>query len=168
MTRNRLSDSRLSDSRLSDYQIIRFKNFCRFEFVSRTKFRIMAITRFEDLEVWCLAREITKRIYTITSKDKFNRDYSFQSQIRRCSVSIMANIAEGFERDTNKEFIHFLYISKGSVGELRNHLYIALDIGYIESSEFEILWKELITISKSLSGFIKYLSSNPQPLNQKK
>jgi four helix bundle protein len=71
----------------------------------------------------------------------------------------MANIAEGFERKTNKEFIQFLFISKGSAGELRNHLYIALDIGYISSSEFEILEVEVTRISKSLSGFIKYLRS---------
>jgi len=132
-----------------------------FKFVSYLAEKItgMHIKRFEDLEVWCFAREITKRIYKITGNEKFNKDYSFQSQVRRCSVSIMANVAEGFERNTNKEFIHFLYISKGSAGELRNHLYIALDIGYIDFSEFEMLEKELTRISKSLSGFIKYLNS---------
>ena len=117
----------------------------------------MNIKKFEDLEVWCFAREITKKLYKITCNEQFKKDLSFQNQIRRCAVSVMANIAEGFERNTNKEFIHFLFISKGSAGELRNHLYIAMDIGYINTSEFESLEAELTRISKSLSGFIKYL-----------
>jgi len=127
----------------------------------------MNIKRFEDLEVWSIARIITKKIYRITGNDQFKRDLSFQNQVRRCAVSIMANVAEGFERDTNREFIHFLYISKGSAGELRNHLYIALDNGYIDSSEFESLEAELLTISKSLSGFIKYLKNNGSTSRQK-
>ena len=129
----------------------------------------MNIKRFEDLEMWCFARTITKKLYNITGSEQFKRDYAFQSQIRRCAVSIMANIAEGFERNTNKEFIHFLYISKGSAGELRSHLYIAMDIGYISSSEFESLETDLTRISKSLSGLIKYLSRNPvSPEDRKK
>ena len=127
----------------------------------------MNIKRFEDLEVWSIARIITKKIYRITGNDQFKRDLYFQNQVRRCAVSIMANVAEGFERDTNREFIHFLYISKGSAGELRNHLYIALDNGYIDSSEFESLEAELLTISKSLSGFIKYLKNNGSTSRQK-
>jgi four helix bundle protein len=119
----------------------------------------MSIKRFEDLEVWGFARDLTRRIYITTGKEQFKKDFAFQNQMRRCAVSIMANIAEGFERNTNKEFIHFLYISKGSAGELRNHLYIAMDIGYIDTLEFETLEKELSVISKSLSGFIKYLAS---------
>ena len=100
-----------------------------------------------------------KYIYKITAQEKFQRDFSFISQIQRSAVSIMSNIAEGFERKGNKEFIHFLYIAKGSCGELRSQLYIALDLGYITNDEFQQNIQISEKISKSISGFIKYFES---------
>jgi len=119
----------------------------------------MKFERFEDLDVWKLSRELVKYIYKITAQEKFQRDFSFISQIQRSAVSIMSNIAEGFERKGNKEFIHFLYIAKGSCGELRSQLYIALDLGYITNDEFQQNIQLSEKISKSISGFIKYLES---------
>jgi four helix bundle protein len=97
------------------------------------------INRFEDIESWTMAKELVKEIYLITNKSSFVKDYGLSSQIQRAAVSIMSNIAEGFERGTNKEFIHFLYIAKGSAGEVRSQLYIALDLEYITKEEFSHL-----------------------------
>ena len=114
------------------------------------------IKRFEDLEVWKLAREFAKEIYKITANDCFSKDFRFRDQMRASSGSIMDNIAEGFERDGRKEFIQFLYISKGSCGETRSQLYRALDVCYIDNNTFEKAEK----ISQSLSGFIQYLKQS--------
>jgi four helix bundle protein len=118
------------------------------------------IKRFEDLEVWQLSRILIREVYEITQKTEFQKDFSLKDQVRRCAVSIMANISEGFERKTQKEFINFLFIAKGSCGELRSHFYIAFDLGYINKEIFDNLQNRTITISKSLSGFIKYLSTS--------
>lgn len=80
--------------------------------------------------------------------------------MRRCAVSVMSNIAEGFERHTNKEFVNFLFIAKGSCGEFRSQLYVALDCGYVTADEFKKYYGSCHKISKSISGFIKYLSSH--------
>ncbi len=85
------------------------------------------IYRFEDLEAWKIARELTKEVYRTSKNDLFIRDYGLPDQICRASVSVMSNIAEGFERDGNKEFVNFLSIAKGSSGEVRSQLYVALD-----------------------------------------
>ena len=117
----------------------------------------MAIQKFEDMKVWQDARILTKSIYIVTQKRNFNRDYGLRDQIQRASVSIMSNIAEGYERDNNKEFIKFLGYSKGSVGEVRNLLYVALDQTYVSESEFST-YKEIATnISTQIANFIKYL-----------
>jgi four helix bundle protein len=115
------------------------------------------IKQFEDLEVWALARELVKQVYLVTSNTKISKDFRFCNQIQSASVSIMNNIAEGFERKSNKEFIQFLYIAKGSCGELRSLNYVALDINYISEIEFNDINEKALIISKSLSGFIKYL-----------
>lgn len=120
----------------------------------------MKIERFEELEVWQMARELVKYIYDITNEKYFLKDFGLKDQIRRSAVSIMANIAEGFERKSNKEFIQFLFIAKGSCGEVRSHIYVASDLGYINDEISESLHNKTITISKSLSGFIKYLSKS--------
>ncbi len=119
----------------------------------------MKIYRFEEMEVWQLTRKLVKDTYILTKKEPFIKDYDLVKQIRRAGVSIMSNIAEGYERQTKKEFIQFLYISKGSSGELRSQMYIALDLNYITQNEFNTINSQIDTISKSLSGFIKYLSS---------
>ncbi|MDE2273037.1 MAG: four helix bundle protein [Gammaproteobacteria bacterium] len=94
------------------------------------------IKRFEDLIAWQKARELTRMIYNITSKSRFARDFAFRDQIRRASVSVMSNIAEGFERNGAREFHQFLVIAKGSCAEVRSQLYTALDNSYIDDDEF--------------------------------
>jgi four helix bundle protein len=112
----------------------------------------LGIRKFEDIEAWRVARCLTKEIYTITSRGEFSKDFGLREQIRRASVSIMSNIAEGFERDGNKEFKQFLSTAKGSAGEVKSQLYIALDVGFISDEEFNVLcispnWK-LYTVFK--------------------
>jgi len=115
------------------------------------------IEKFEDLEVWQLARELCKIVYSLTKKNPFCKDFELVRQIRKSSGSIMDNIAEGYERDGNKEFIQFLSISKSSCGEVRSQSYRALDQSYISKEEFEELYNKASSISKMLSGFINYL-----------
>ena len=115
------------------------------------------IERFEDIEAWKLARETAKIIYDFSAKEEFCRDFALVNQIRRASISILSNIAEGFERDGDKEFIQFLSIAKGSSGEVRAQLYVALDQNYINEKEFNHLAEKLMEINRMLSGLIKYL-----------
>ncbi|KAB2842979.1 MAG: four helix bundle protein [Melioribacteraceae bacterium] len=119
----------------------------------------MKATRFEDLEIWQESRMIIKSIYNLTSKDKFAKDFGLRDQIQRASVSIMNNIAEGFERDNNKEFLRFLSYAKGSAGELRSLLYVALDLEYINKNEFETIYESSSIIIKKISSLIKYLKT---------
>jgi four helix bundle protein len=106
--------------------------------------------RFEDIKAWQKARELNRTIYAITSKDSFSRDYGLRDQIRRASVSIMANIAEGFGRRTNKDFANFLVIAHGSAAETQSHLYVALDLKYISDEIFQDLYQLLDEISRIL------------------
>ncbi len=119
-----------------------------------------SINCFEDLEVWQLARFFAAEMYKITSNQFFVRDFRFRDQLRASSGSIMDNIAEGFERDGNKEFIQFLYIAKGSCGESRSQLYRALDVNYIDKTTFDCYFNKAQTISKLLSNFISYLKQS--------
>ncbi len=116
---------------------------------------------FEEINSWQKARIFNKKIYEITENPKFKNDSDFIRQIRRASISISSNIAEGFERNTDKEFIYFLYVAKASAGEVRSQLYIAIDLEYITKQEFKELIDLVTEISKLLSGFIKYLSPKP-------
>lgn len=115
------------------------------------------IEKFEEIEAWKLARQSTRRIYEISSEGTFSRDFALVNQIRRASISVMSNIAEGFERGGNKEFLQFLSIAKDSCGEVRSQLYIAVDQNYIKQATFEEIAKLLIETSKTISGFMKYL-----------
>ncbi|MFQ5586250.1 MAG: four helix bundle protein [Thermodesulfobacteriota bacterium] len=115
---------------------------------------------FEELEVWQKAREIVAVIYRITNDSMFKRDFGLKDQIRRASVSILSNIAEGFERGGNAEFCQFLYIAKGSAAEVRAQLYVALDQGYITQSCFEDTVSICKSVSNQLSGFISYLKQS--------
>lgn len=117
----------------------------------------MALERFEDIHAWRKARELTNSIYEVTRRDAFSGDRSLRDQIRRASVSIMSNIAEGFERDGNREFIQFLTLAKGSAGEVRAQLYVALDAGYLAQHEFDLLSGLAIEVSRLTAGFIRYL-----------
>ena len=115
---------------------------------------------FEEILSWQKARALNIDIYKITnSNNLFSKDFGLRDQIRRASVSISSNIAEGFERQTTKEFIRFLYIAKASAGEVRSQLYLAYDIEYIKKEDFEKLKLKVNEVSKLISGLIKYLHS---------
>jgi len=118
------------------------------------------IERFEDLEVWQEARLLSKIIYDFTEKEPFCRDFNLKNQINKSCGSIMDNIAEGFERGGNKEFIHFLSISKGSCGETRSQAYRAFDFNYITQDELNDLLERTIRLSKRISTFMKYLKKS--------
>ncbi|OGU73861.1 MAG: four helix bundle protein [Ignavibacteria bacterium RBG_16_34_14] len=120
----------------------------------------MKAASFEDLKVWQDAREFVKSIYELTSSDNFRKDFGLKDQIQRAAVSIMNNIAvppRRDERNNNKEFIKFLKYSKGSAGEVRSMLYVALDLDYISKNSFNINYELSIKIITQISNFIKYL-----------
>ena len=110
--------------------------------------------RFEDLPVWKLAKDLAVKIYQITKDQKFRRDYSLVDQIRRASISVSSNIAEGFERGSKKEFIRFLYIGKGSLGEVRSQLQICFELGYINKENLNMLLSQSYDLSNQLGAFI--------------
>ena len=115
---------------------------------------------FEEINSWQKSRIFNKRIYLITENTNFKKDFDLTRQIRRASISISSNIAEGFERNTDKEFIYFLYVAKASAGEVRSQLYLAFDLEYITKEEFEKLLESATEISRLIAGFIKYLESS--------
>ncbi len=116
--------------------------------------------KFEEINAWQKARELNKKIYKLTNdNDAFKKDYGLRDQMRRSSISISSNIAEGFERETYKEFIRFLFISKASAGELRSQLYLAYDSDYITKEEFDELYDSVKEISKMIFGLVKYLKT---------
>lgn len=117
--------------------------------------------RFEDLEVWQRAKELTNLIYSLSSVGSFSRDFGLRDQMRRAAVSILSNIAEGFESQTQLLFIQFLSRAKGSAGELRAQLYIALEQEYIAANEFQTAYSLAETCSKQLASFIRYLEAQP-------
>ena len=116
------------------------------------------IERFEDIEAWKKARELTRQVYQVTATGAFARDFGLRDQIRRASVSIMSNIAEGFERDGNVEFRQFLAMAKGSTGEVKAQLYVALDAGFLSLSDFEQLSNLTNEVSRLIGGFMRYLA----------
>jgi four helix bundle protein len=117
------------------------------------------IEKFEDIQSWQRARELCKEIYAITSIDSFSKDYGLKDQIRRAGISVMSNIAEGFERNGNKEFKQHLSIAKASLGEIESQLYIAFDQRYISNEKFEELQNECKNLSKIIGAFIEYLKT---------
>jgi four helix bundle protein len=112
---------------------------------------------FEELPIWQAAKKLTLELYKVTMNEKFKKDFYFSEQIRRAILSVSNNIAEGFERGSKKEFIQFLHIARGSVGETRSQIEIAYELGYIDSSQFMQLFEKCQTLSKQINGFIKYL-----------
>lgn len=115
------------------------------------------IERFEDIKAWQKARILVNNLYNSNETGRFSRDFHLKDQVLRASFSVMLNIAEGFGRRTNKEFIHFLEISHASCSEIQSALYIAIDRKYISDSEFESLYSQCDEISKMTMGLIKYL-----------
>jgi four helix bundle protein len=132
--------------------------------------------RFEDLDCWQAGRKLKRSVYRLTRKAEFSRDTPLVSQIRRAAFSVTANIVEGFERSGNKEFIQFLAISKGSAGEIKDHLYTALDENYITQTEFEEAYRLADEAGRLSGGFMRYLehsemkgskfASRPKPAPQ--
>jgi four helix bundle protein len=113
----------------------------------------MQIKNFEDLEIWQTARRLAQEIYICSRSPKFSKDFALRDQMQRAAVSVMSNIAEGFERGGNQEFVQFLYIAKGSCGEVRSQLYVALDQDYVDRK----LVDTLLIMLKQLSVKIKHL-----------
>ena len=119
------------------------------------------IHRFEEIEAWQSARELTRSIYKLTSTGLFSRDFGLRDQMRRASVSIMSNIAEGFESRTSGLFVELLGRAKGSAGELRAQLYVASDAGYLTQEQSDALRQLCEKCSGQISGFTSYLRSLP-------
>lgn len=115
------------------------------------------IERFEDIVAWQKARELVKEVYRLSSDGRFAKDYGLRDQLRRASVSVMLNIAEGFARKTSREFLQFLVVAHGSVAEVQSALYVALDQGYISRTQFESFYKRAEETSKLIMGFSNYL-----------
>ena len=120
-----------------------------------------AIKQFEEIHAWQTARDITKQVYQLGDQGKFSRDFGFRDQIRRAAVSVMSNIAEGFESNTQALFISYLGRAKASAGELRSQLYIAYDLKYISKDQFDILGEQIRVCSRQIYKFMKYLESQP-------
>lgn len=119
-------------------------------------------TRFEDIAAWQQARSLVREIYRVSNEGYFKKDFALRDQIRRSSLSIGSNIAEGFARRTNREFAYFLYVSHGSLAEVQTQLYVALDIEYIDRKKFLTLYDHCDRISRMVMALIKYLSSSPR------
>ena len=116
--------------------------------------------KFEDITAWQRARKVTRQIYNLTAAPQFSRDFGLKDQIRRASVSIMSNIAEGFERSGTGEFSQFLATAKASAGEVRSQLYVALDQQYITRDTFTELHASVTEISKMIAGLMEYLKKS--------
>ena len=119
-----------------------------------------AFQRFEDIEAWQKARELTKAIYAMSNDGQFARDFGLRDQIRRASVSIMSNIAEGFGRGGNKEFMQFLSTAKGSASEVQAQLYVAIDAGYINQDQFQKHYSETEATARMIAGLLRYLQNS--------
>ena len=120
------------------------------------------ITRFEEIEAWQTARELTKLVYSLTDEGKLARDFGLKDQLRRASVSVMSNIAEGFESQTQAIFIRYLGIAKASAGEVRSQLYVSRDLNYLTEEQFTNIFRTVEKASRQIARFISYLESHPQ------
>lgn len=120
------------------------------------------IQKFEDIDAWQKARALTREVYAVTADGAFSKDFGLRDQIRRAAVSVMSNIAEGFDRGGVREFIQFLFIAKGSAAEVQAQLYVALDVGYIKQEQFKGLYDLANDTGRLIGGFIRYLKSREQ------
>jgi len=118
---------------------------------------VATVQRFEDLEVWKDARELVKRVYQMSENFPSHEMSGLTSQIRRAAVSVMSNIAEGFERGANTEFIQFLFVARASCGEVPSHSYVVLDLNYASQSEIDELREQCAKLSRRIKSFIEYL-----------
>jgi len=117
----------------------------------------MKIDCFEDIETWKEARELVRSVYAVLHDC---RDFGYRDQIQRASISVMSNIAEGFDRGTNKEFIQFLVIARGSASEVKSLAYAGMDIGHLKAESFETIKTRCTNVSNMINGFIRYLSNS--------
>ena len=128
---------------------------------------MVTVSTFEDLESWKFARKLVREVYEVTSSHPFARDFGLRDQLRRAAVSVMANIAEGFESRTDGLFIEYLGRAKGSAGEVRAHLYVALDAGFISRDQFCRMSDHTQQASRCISGLMSYLKAHRRPINRK-
>ena len=124
------------------------------------------IKRFEDLECWQEARELVKIVYSVTKKNEFKKDYELVRQVRKSAVSSMANVSEGFHRNSTRDFMRFLDYSRSSVAETLSHLYVALDQKYINEEELEKIKNQANIVWKKVNNFISYLNKNSISTNK--
>jgi len=127
---------------------------------------MVSIKKFEEIIAWQKARELNAKIYFITNNAAISKDYGLRDQMRRSSISVMSNIAEGFERKGDKEFLRFLSISKSSCAELKSQLYAAYDVKLISVEDFEMLISGADEVSKLIQGFKSYLKKSKSPTNR--
>ena len=118
------------------------------------------VTSFEDLDAWRRARELVRMVYRVTAQEEFSRDFGLKGQIRRAAVSVLSNIAEGFERGGNREFQQFLSQAKGSAGEVRAQLYVALDAGFLSQQQFDELYSLADETGRIIAGLMRYLEQS--------
>ena len=121
-----------------------------------------AFKKIEDIQVWQKARGITKMVYELTSQGSFERDFGLRDQARRACVSIMANVAEGFGRRTDREFSRFLDFAYGSTCEAQSHFYIAADLGYVTADQFGCAYSELDEVARMLRSLMRHLRSGEE------
>ena len=123
----------------------------------------MAIERFEEIEAWKSARELVRSLYdTAGRQPELARDFALWDQLKRAAISIMGNIAEGFDARSRPEFLRFLGYAYRSATEVQSHLYVALDQGYVAQCEFDALYAQTVSVKRLLSGFIRYLKECPR------
>jgi len=123
----------------------------------------VTITRFEDIHAWQAARDLCNIVYSLTRDDKFSKDFGLVDQARRAAVSIMANIAEGFDSRSNSEFIQFLYYALRSASELQSHFYVALDQSYLTESKFREIYEQTGKAKSMIFRFTDYLRTHEKP-----
>jgi four helix bundle protein len=122
---------------------------------------VSKIQRFEDFEAWQKGRELTNMLYGLSANGAFSRDFVLRDQVRRAVVSVMANTAEGYERGGDKEFLQFLSVAKGSCGELRSHLCVALAQRYLTDAQYRLACDKAMEVSRLISGLMRYLRQSP-------
>ena len=142
------------------FQVSGFKLWTKQALLNLEEPKLGAVKRFEELRVWQNSRELVNRVYEITTGSSCRHDYAFCRQIRDAAVSIMSNIAEGFERGSSKEFVQALFISRGSAGEVRSDLYTALDQGYIAQTTFDDICRQCESLSRQIMALIEYLKGS--------
>jgi four helix bundle protein len=128
----------------------------------------MKIERFDEIEAWQLAQDLTKKVYELTKKEKFARDFDLRNQIQSAAGSSMHNIAEGFDSETNSEFLRFLRYAKRSCSEFQSELYVALDQKYISEAEFKDVYNHASRTRATIRGFIRYLTAQKQKSEKNK